>query len=329
MTRYIIIGAGAVGASLAAQLEGAGIAYVLVGRGTQIAHIATEGLSYRRPGSRTIVRLTTASINAPPALTDEDVLLLTVKTQDVEAATSAWAWRPVAGGGIAADLPLVTFQNGLASEDIALRRFDRIYAASIKVPARFTVTGEVVVAGEPQPGIITLGRYPEGMDDTATSITADLAAAGYLTEARHDIHRWKAAKLLHNVTNVVELFSGTEEVAQKAATALADEARHVLEVAGLDPASDAERRLDISGWRVADDSGIERGQQSTWQSFTRGASSEVDYLNGEIVRLARLHGVAAPVNAAFQQAAAELARDGGKPGSITLASALERVRTQA
>ncbi len=30
------------------------------------------------------------------------------------------------------------------------------------------------------------------------------------------------------------------------------------------------------------ESGIKPGQPSTWQSFTRGTSSEVDYLNGEI-----------------------------------------------
>jgi len=49
MTRYIIIGAGAVGASLAAEFETHDIPYVLVGRGAQIAHIAAHGLSYRRP----------------------------------------------------------------------------------------------------------------------------------------------------------------------------------------------------------------------------------------------------------------------------------------
>jgi 2-dehydropantoate 2-reductase len=43
--------------------------------------------------------------------------------------------------------------------------------------------------------------------------------------------------------------------------------------------------------------------------------SEVDYLNGEIVRLARLHGIPAPLNAAFQQAAAALARVGGTSAS--------------
>ncbi|MBO9136846.1 ketopantoate reductase family protein [Rhizobium sp. B230/85] len=320
MKRYIIVGAGAVGASLAAQFEINDIPYVLVGRGAQISHIALHGLSYRRPRETGIVRLNAVDTTTPPDLSPDDILLLTMKAQDVEAATNFWAWRDVEGGGLASELPLVTFQNGLAAEDIALRRFSHVYAASILIPARYTVTGEVVVGGEPNIGVVTLGRYPHGLDNTASAITSDLTKAGYPAEARADIRRWKAAKLEHNVTNAVELFAGAPEARARAATDLASEARTVLEAAGYDPAASSERVVDISGWRVAQGSGIERGQQSTWQSFVRGTSSEVDYLNGEIVRLGRLHGVAAPINAAFQQAVAKLARDRALPGSVDVAT---------
>lgn len=319
MTRYIIIGAGAVGASLAAEFETHGVPYMLVGRGAQIAHIAAHGLSYRRPTETRVVRLNAADTATPPTLKPGDILVLAVKAQDVEAATDFWAWRDVEGGGFASELPLVTLQNGLAAEDIALRRFSDVYAASVRIPARYTVTGEVVVGGEPNVGIVTLGRYPHGLDDTASAIVSDLMKAGYLAVARADIRRWKAAKLEHNVTNAVELFAGTPQARAKAASDLAGEARAVLVAAGYDPAAPSEWTIDIAGWRVAKESGIEPDQQSTWQSFARGASSEVDYLNGEIVRLGRLVGVATPVNAAFQQAAARLVRDGGKPGTRAIA----------
>ena len=318
MTRYIIIGAGAVGASLAAQFETQDIPYVLVGRGAQIAHIALNGLSYRRPKETSVFRLNAVDTATPPILGPDDILILTVKAQDVEAATDFWAWRDVDGAGLASELPLVTLQNGLAAEDIALRRFSRVYAASILIPARYTVTGEVTVDAEPDVGVVTLGRYPQGLDETASAIVSDLTKAGYLAEARSDIRRWKAAKLQHNVANAVELFAGTAEARAKAATDLAAEARTVLVAAGYDPALPSERMIDISGWQVKRS---ERGpgQQSTWQSFVRGTSSEVDYLNGEIVRLGRLHGVATPLNAAVQRAAARLAREGGKPGSRDIA----------
>jgi len=318
MTRYIIIGAGAVGASLAAQFETHGVPYILVGRGAQIAHITLNGLSYLRPREARVLRLNAVDTATPPALRPDDILILTVKAQDVEAATDFWAWRDVEGGGLASELPLVTLQNGLAAEDVALRRFSRVYAASILVPARYTVTGEVTVDAEPDVGVVTLGRYPQGLDDTAMTVVADLTKAGYLAEASSAIRRWKAAKLQHNVGNAVELFAGTAEARAQAATDLAAEARNVLLAAGYDPAAPSERKIDISGWQIRR-SGDGPGRQSTWQSFVRGTSSEVDYLNGEIVRLGRLHGVATPLNAAFQQAAARLAREGGKPGSRDIA----------
>ena len=41
----------------------------------------------------------------------------------------------------------------------------------------------------------------------------------------------------------------------------------------------------------------ERHRSSTWQSLERKAgTTEVDYLNGEVVLLGRLHGVPTPVN---------------------------------
>lgn len=318
MTRYIIIGAGAVGASLAAEFETHGIPYVLVGRGAQIAHIAVHGLSYRRPKETRVLHLNAVDTATPPALKPDDILILTVKAQDVEAATDFWAWRDVESGGFASELPLVTLQNGLAAEDIALRRFSRVYAASIRIPARYTVTGEVFVAGGPNVGVVALGLYPQGLDDNASTIVSDLTRAGYLAEARADIRRWKAAKLEHNVTNAIELFGGTPEARTKAATDLAKEAHTVLVAAGYDPAAPSEWTVDVPGWQAAIETKAEPGRQSTWQSFVRGTSSEVDYLNGEIVRLGRLHGIATPFNAAFQQAAARLAREGGKPGTLDI-----------
>ena len=44
---------------------------------------------------------------------------------------------------------------------------------------------------------------------------------------------------------------------------------------------------------------------------------EVDYLNGEIALLGRLHGVPTPVNSAFQRIANQMAANGTPPGSIT------------
>ena len=52
---------------------------------------------------------------------------------------------------------------------------------------------------------------------------------------------------------------------------------------------------------------------------------EADLLNGEIVLLGRLHGVATPVNALLQQVANELAAAQAPPASLTEADLLARL----
>jgi 2-dehydropantoate 2-reductase len=313
MTRYIIIGAGAVGASLAAQFEENGIDYALIARGAQGQQLQTEGLTYQRPSGTRQIKLKVFDTSAPPVLSSQDVLVLSVKTQDVAATLSDWAWREVEGtaSGTAADLPLITLQNGLAAEDIALRHFKHVYGASVLTPARYTELGTVVVGAAPHVAVVTIGRYPSGVDEVTERFVSDLRASHYLAEESTDISRWKAAKLLHNVRNALELFQGSQEQHEQIAKLVADEARFVLSRAGYDFASPTERTIDLSTWGVVKDSGIEPGQQSTWQSFKRGSSSEVDFLNGEVTLLARKLGLQAPYNEAVQILSVKLSANRG------------------
>lgn len=162
MPRYVIIGAGAVGASLAAQFALSGIDYALFGRGAQISHIRQHGLTFQRPAQTRQIDLKVFDLTDLPELRRDDILLLTVKAQDAISALAFWSWQNVSNktAPAAAQLPIVTFQNGLATEANALRTFSRVYGASILTPARFTETGKVVVGGEPQLGIVTVGRFP-------------------------------------------------------------------------------------------------------------------------------------------------------------------------
>ena len=313
---YVIFGAGAVGTSLAAELTEAGIPNALVGRGRQLDHLRARGLLYQRKAGTTRIALDVTDIHGL-RLGPDDILLLAVKGQDVEALSAEVAVLPVQGGGVAADLPVVTLQNGLEAERIVARRFSRSYAAVVRVPAIYTETGRVRVLAAPQFASLTIGRFPAGRDAVTARLAADLARANALVEERADIRRWKAQKLLHNVRNVVELFSAGAEEAARVGDALAAEAQAILTAAGLDPARDAERAVSLAGWTISRDA-ADPGGQSTWQSFARGARSEVDFLNGEIVLQARLLGRAAPWNHAAQRLAAELAARGGTPGEMAL-----------
>ncbi|MEU6643984.1 2-dehydropantoate 2-reductase N-terminal domain-containing protein [Saccharomonospora sp. NPDC046836] len=323
--RYVVIGAGAVGTALAVSLHDAGHEVVLVARGTAYETIAAGGVRFARPAEQRTVRLPVASGPDDVAPRGGDVLVLATKAQHVVPTLEQWFWRPLAsGGGTVADLPVVTPQNGLVSEQLASRYLRTVIGATTLVAARHLVPGEVQVTNAPRLGQLLLGPWPAAQaGDAAYRLThelaADLDAAGWLTQAVDDIERWKSWKLLHNVTNAIEVLAGNADDLAALGAHLVAEARTVLTGAGYtfaDPST--ERRFDPELAAVDPGNGHRPGRQSTWQSFVRGTSSEVDYLNGEIVLQARRAGLAAPFNAAVQRVLARSAAAGEPPGTRTV-----------
>lgn len=302
MSRYVVVGAGAVGASIAAELHRAGVDTLLVARGAQLAALREHGLSYLRPDGSHRVRVPVAGGPAEVTLTDDDVLLLATKSTDAEAAVREWAWRPVKradgrAGTAAADLPVVTLQNGLATERTALRSFAHVIGGVVWIPATFVVPGEVVNHGSPVPAVLWLGRYPAGPDagDAAGRIAADLRRGGFEVHVVEDVVAHKAAKLLGNLVNSLDALYRPSPLRAAALAALKDEARAVYAAAGIVPATPP-----AVDFRVADVPGRPRVGNSTRQSLARAAVPETDYLDGEIVLLGRLHGVPVPIAAAVQ-----------------------------
>lgn len=322
--RYVIIGAGAVGGTIGVRLSEAGRDVTLVARGAHLDAIRTRGLTLTTPDGEYTAR--PPAIGDPAAastsdgqpglrLTPDTVLLLAVKSQDTEAALRSWADLPVDGGGTAAQrLPLLTVQNGVANERAAARLFDRVYPACVWLPATHLEPGRVVASGYPYSGMLHLGLFPTGTDDTAERISADLVASRILAPVRADVMRWKHSKLLGNLGNGVEALLGRPTGAgphPDVFEAVRAEGEAVLTAAGIAYTSGTEEAAERGDQvQVVPVAGQQRQGGSTWQSLARDAgSAETDYLNGEIVLLGRLHGVPTPVNAAVQRAVRRALRE--------------------
>ena len=332
-SRYVIIGAGAVGATVAAQLAEAGLSVVVVARGTNLAALRSGGLRYLRPDGERHVPLEVAGGPREIDLRAEDVLVLATKSQDTEAIVAEWAWRPVAGArpgpgaapgepAVAAEaLPIVLLQNGIDSARSALRRFATVVDAVVIIPASHLRPGEVVSPGTPLAGGFVLGAAGGGSEAAravVTRIAADLDRASFATTVVDDIARHKAGKLLSNLAFNIDAAAAPGPLRDAVAAAVVDEAHAAFAAAGIEPLEPfTAPGLDLSGWVTVDvPGGHERSGSSTWQSLARGGSVESDYLNGEIVLLARLHGLAAPVNAALSRWIAAAAREGSGPGGL-------------
>nr|WP_045743674.1 rhodanese-like domain-containing protein [Actinoplanes rectilineatus] len=298
MTRYVIIGGGAVGATIAAELHRAGVDTLLIARGAQLTAIRDRGLTYARPDGEHTVAVPVAAGPAEVTLTTDDVLLLTVKTPDAEAAIRDWAWQPVAGadGPAATAIPLVTLQNGLATERIALRSFARVVGAVVWVPASYVTPGVVVNHAEPVPAVLWLGHYPDGpATDGLATVASGLRQGGFTVTVVENISDYKASKLRGNLFNTLDALYRPSALRDAALKALRAEADAVYAAAGITPAP-----LERAGFRVVEVPGQVRSGNSTRQSLTRATTPESDYLDGEIVLLGRLHGVDTPRTAAIQ-----------------------------
>ncbi|MFF4245792.1 ketopantoate reductase family protein [Streptomyces sp. NPDC001822] len=322
--RYIIVGAGAVGGAVGGRLAEAGHEVVLVARGKQYAALREGGLRLTTPEGTRTHRPPVVDGPAGLRLAGDDVLVLTVKTQDATDALDAWSAAPVEGGGTAAErLPLICAQNGVEGERLALRRFRRVYGCCVYLPATFVEPGRVVAAGAPLTGILHLGRYPSGTDDIVRAIAADWERAGLEVPVVPDVMRWKYAKLLSNLANAVEAVTGV--LGGPEGRALAGRARAegqaVFRAAGIE-ATGSEEQEAARGGRIRFDpvDGSERGGGSSWQSLARGTGTiEADYLNGEISLLGRLHGVPTPVNDVLRRTANTFARERRAAGSMSVA----------
>jgi 2-dehydropantoate 2-reductase len=310
--RFVVYGAGAIGGVIGARLFEQGHDVVLIARGAHYEAIRAGGLTLEWADERLTLPIPVCGSPAEIEFRADDVVLLATKSQDTLPAIDALEALAPTG------LSIVCAQNGVENERVALRRFERVYGMCVMCPAAHLEPGVVQAYSAPISGLLDVGRYPAGVDDTARSIAGALSSSTFESEPRADIMRWKYAKLLMNVANAVEAVCAGSAAATELSELVRAEANDCLRVAGIDYASaeeDRERRGDLLTWQPV--AGARRGGGSSWQSLQRSTGSiEADYLNGEIALVGRMHGVATPVNELLQRLANEAARAGRPPGSI-------------
>lgn len=316
--RYVVIGAGAIGATVGGRLFQAGHPVVLAARGAHLAALRRDGLRLVTPDGAH--QLAVPAVGGPGELrlTPDDILILAVKSQDTSEAIRTWIDVPVGAEGTARSLPVFCAQNGVDNERYAARYFDNAYGVCVWLPATFLEPGTVVAQGAPNSGVFDVGRYPAGTDDVSDAVAADLTASRIACASAPDVMRWKYGKLITNLGNALDALCGSADGVAELMAVLAQEGAAVLAAAGIEHATteqQRERRGNLTHQTPIP--GHERGGGSTWQSLARGAPSiETDYLNGEIALLARLHGVPAPANIAVQELARAAVRAGRAPGSV-------------
>jgi 2-dehydropantoate 2-reductase len=225
----------------------------------------------------------------PGDLADADVLLIFVKSSATAAAARQFAALAKAGA-IA-----VTLQNGLGNEQILREAFgaERTAAGVTSQGATFLGPGRVRHAGA--------GPTHLCMSDNAklSPLVEALNRAGFETHLEKSIDSLVWSKLVINVgINALTALTGLPngrllDFPQTRALMgdLVAEAVRVAQARGV-PLSYAEPLAMV--YTVAEKTG--RNRSSMLQDFDRRRPSEIDFINGAIVREAESLGLEAPVN---------------------------------
>ncbi|HET6167412.1 MAG TPA: 2-dehydropantoate 2-reductase [Marmoricola sp.] len=287
----VVYGAGAVGGVIAARLSLAGHDVTAVARGEHLDAIRANGLHLDTTDGVHVVRIQAVRTAADVDWSRAPLVVLAVKSHQTATALADLARHAPE------ETAVVCAQNGVANEQAALRDFANVYGVTVMLPAQHLEPGVVVQSCHPVPGVLDLGRYPEGLDETAERLCADLRSAGFESLPRPDIMAWKYRKLVANCVGDVRTVLPDE------AASLAPQVRAEAEAAILAAAIPMVRAVDLEArgsllrTRLTGPS-----PNSLGQSLARGLDTEIDFRAGEVIMTGRRVGVPTPANERVQRA---------------------------
>lgn len=284
----------------------------MIGRTGHINAINKNGLRLITPAGVHVLKVPAAANVKDIKFNDDDVIFITMKSQDTETALQVLKAE-------VNEIPVFCFQNGVRNEEIAAQYFRNVYGASFGIGSEFLNDGEVICRRDP-PGRIVLGRYPQGMDNLAADVAKRLRTTGFFVLLSPDVMPYKWGKLMGNLANAVDAItnSGGEDV-RIIINAAVSELTSLLEQAGIKVISQDQLAKETPEVKMPrpPSSGTPM-HSSTWQSLARRQGTvETEYLNGEVVRLAKKLGKRAPVNEKLVQITLEMAANREKPGKYT------------
>ncbi|MBD2844412.1 2-dehydropantoate 2-reductase [Paenibacillus sp. IB182496] len=302
-SRFVVVGAGAIGMLYAARLAAAGLETELWARSrAQAAQLDARGIELiDREGSREIAIPARAATDAPGA--PADVVLLTVKQPDIDDALISTVMRAGRPGAL-----LLCLQNGIGHMPGLRAAMPGWRAAAVVTTdgalrlggraVRHTGTGRLWI--EDTDGLECPIRIREG-DMTQKMLVRQLKNAGIdavLSKKMKD--RIYQKLLLNAVINPLTALYGVKNgrLPDDPARALLmrrlhEEAFLVLHTDGMSGGEEAWARLHEVCRATADN------ESSMLQDIRRGRRTEVDWINGGIVALARQYGLAAPLHEAM------------------------------
>ncbi|NUR14386.1 MAG: 2-dehydropantoate 2-reductase [Bradyrhizobium sp.] len=307
--KVAILGAGSVGCFIGGAWASAGVPVTLIGRPRLSGDIDQHGLTLS-DYSGWQAHLAPGDVDyrcGPEALDEARIIALTVKSGDTAAAADEIAKHATQGATV------ISFQNGVSNIEVLEQGLGgRFEVARGMVPYNVAYLGNgrfhKGVAGE------LYAEQRAGVRPLADAVAGGPAALKF----SDDMLGLAWGKLLINLNNAVNALSGRtlqEELKhrdyRRVFAASIEEGLELLKRADIEPAAVGPislamlprllnspdwlfNRLFLKRWKID-----AKARSSMADDLAAGRKTEIDYLNGELVRLAGRLQRAAPVNRAI------------------------------
>lgn len=299
--RTVVFGAGAVGCYFGAKLAEAGAPVTLIGRAAHMDAVRRDGLLFDSGGVQHRVRIDTDT--RPEAVRGADVVLFCVKARDTEAAARQIV--PLLRPGAT----VVSLQNGVDNVERMRGAGIDALGAVVYVAAAMTGLGHLRHSGRGDLVVGEYGRRPEEREAQASAAAPSARAlaiarlferAGVPCRVEADVRAALWDKLVMNCA-----YNAISALGRARYGAIIDDAdvralmRETIDecvaVAHADgvPLADADAQYDAA-MRLGE---AMRGASSSMeQDLSNGRLTEIDSLNGYVVRRGAALGVATPTN---------------------------------
>jgi len=288
--RIGIAGAGAVGCHYGSLLQQAGHDIRLLARGAHLEAMRNIGLTHITHGRGSTQRV--SADDSPSILEGSEVVILACKMTNIGAMLESIV------SYVGENTLLVTLQNGVEAPEMVAAGFSghAIAAGTAFIGARIEKPGVVIHSAA---GGVRLGLWRHGTgEEQLYLLIRAFTQAGVPTREETDVHLMLWRKLLWNCG-----FNAITAIAR----------RFAKDIAANDETLTMVRQAMAETVAIARVGGIEIGEEdirkhiqatlemgpvktSMWQDMDRGKQTEVDYINGFVVRKAEALGMDAPVN---------------------------------
>ena len=278
-----VLGAGAVGCFYGGMLARAGREVVLVGRPAHVDEIKRNGL--RMETLSFDERVHAAATTNPEGIAGADLVLCCVKSTDTAQAATEMAPR------LAPDAIVLSLQNGYDNAERLQQALGRpVHPAVVYVATEMAGPGHLRHHGR---GELVIGPF-----ERSAEVIAEFALAGVPVTTSDNVAGALWAKLIINcvyngLSAITQLPYGRIAPGEGIAGVMEDIVAECLAVAQADGVTvPGDIRATVAG--IAQSMATQKS--STAHDVARGRKSEIDHINGYVLRRAAAHGIAAPVN---------------------------------